>query len=90
MALVHFQLGVHWRDSATALGIVKRDLRLPSEAVAIAKALEPEERGAAKSRRGGDHKGNTGNFPELARTRDQEADFFFQRTVVDSHFARYK
>ncbi len=39
-----------WRDSATALGIVKRYLLLPFEAVAIAKALELKEREAAKER----------------------------------------
>lgn len=41
--------------------------------IAIRRMLEPAEKEAAKERRGGDHKGNPGKFPELARARDKVA-----------------
>jgi len=41
-----------WRDSATALGFVKKYLQLPSESVAFAKELEPKEKKVAKERQG--------------------------------------
>jgi N6-adenosine-specific RNA methylase IME4 len=44
-----------------------------SEMVAIKRALEPALQAEAKERRGGDHRGNPGNFPVLGRTRDQVA-----------------
>jgi hypothetical protein len=48
---------------------------LPSEIDAIRRALEPIERAAAKRRRGGDHRGNSGKFPELGQARDRIGSF---------------
>lgn len=42
----------------------------PSEAVRLGEQLEKLEKPKAKQRHGGDHKGNSGKFPELGRTRD--------------------
>lgn len=51
----------------------ERDQCTPSEMVEIGTVLEELERERAKERRGGDHKGNPGNFPELGQTRDKVA-----------------
>ena len=37
----------------------------PEEKVDVRRAVEPLEKAAAKARRGGDHKGKAGKFPEL-------------------------
>ncbi len=53
MAFGQFYSG-YWGDSATAPGIVKSCLQLPSEAVAIAKALVVDS-GSSKVNRGNDN-----------------------------------
>jgi N6-adenosine-specific RNA methylase IME4 len=45
----------------------------PSEFVDIGREVELVERQRAKERRGGDHQGNSGNFPELGQSRDKIA-----------------
>ena len=76
MAFIVALLECNWSDSATALAVVNRYSQLPSEAVAIARALEPEEREAAKGRMVGAH-ASPGKLPELGKgkTRDKVAKY---------------
>jgi DNA modification methylase len=52
-----------------------RKAYVPSEIDDIRREYEPIEKAAARSRRGGDHKGNPGKFPELGQVRDKIGKF---------------